>query len=279
MKKERRLFCEISPLCYQISVRKEAFKKDVRDLLHGVRIAKTRRKDNLPCLWKSDAKLIKRRLEGVDMHLQINKATNLRLAAKKLDGLVVLPGETFSFWNTVGQATAKKGYLEGLVIHRSELKSGVGGGLCQMANLIHYLVLHSPLEVTELHHHSDALFPDFKRRVPFGTGTSICYKSLDYRFKNTTDRPVQLRVWVQDDEMLMGELRGETALREKYRLVEEDHHYAKDSDGVFYRNSLVYRLVTDRDSGQLLRKELVLRNHSRVLYDPSLIPPEELRSP
>ena len=52
-----------------------------------------------------------------------------------------------------------------------------------MANMIHWLVLHTPLEVTELHHHSDALFPDVKRRVPFGTGTSISYKALDYRFK------------------------------------------------------------------------------------------------
>ena len=53
------------------------------------------------------------------------------------------------------------------------MKKGVGGGLCQMANMIHWLILHTPLEVTELHHHSDALFPDVKRRVPFGTGTSI----------------------------------------------------------------------------------------------------------
>lgn len=279
MRKDRRLFCELSPFCYQISVRKEALKKDARDLVRGTRIAKKRQSQSLPCIWKSDAKLIKRRLEGVDMQLQINKATNLRLAAEKLDGLVVLPGETFSFWNTVGQATAAKGYLEGLVIHRTELKSGVGGGLCQMANLIHYLVLHSPLEVTELHHHSDALFPDFKRRVPFGTGTSICYKSLDYRFKNTSAHPVQLRIWVQDGEMLMGELRSSVPLSQKYRLVEENHHYAQDDDGVFYRNSLVYRLVTDRESGALVRKELVLRNHSRVLYDPSLIPLEEIRTP
>ena len=79
--------------------------------------------------------------------------------------------------------------------------------------------------------------------------------------------------------MLMGELRSSVPLSQKYRLVEENHHYAQDDDGVFYRNSLVYRLVTDRESGALVRKELVLRNHSRVLYDPSLIPPEEIRTP
>ena len=278
MKKERKLFCEFGPRCYRISVRKEALKRDLRDLLRGTKIARTKQGDNLPYIWKSDMKRIKRELLGVDMQLQINKATNLRLAAKELDGLIVQPGETFSFWDTIGQATAEKGYLEGLVIHRTALKSGVGGGLCQMANLIHYLVLHSPLTVAELHHHSDAIFPDSGRRVPFGTGTSVCYKSLDYRFRNTTAHPVQLRVWVQDDDWLMGEMRSDTALTCKYRLLEEDHHYKQEADGVNYRNSRVYRVITDRETGRQIAKETVLVNHSRVLYDPALIPKEEIRN-
>lgn len=57
------------------------------------------------------------------------------------------------------------------------------------------MVLNSPLTVTELHHHTDALFPDSGRRVPFGTGTSIFYKNVDYRFRNDTDTPVQLLIW------------------------------------------------------------------------------------
>ena len=132
------------------------------------------------------------------MQLQKNKVKNLLLASKKIDGIIIKPGEEFSFWNLVGNATKRKGYLEGLVISNSQMKKGVGGGLCQMANMIHWLVLHTPLEVTELHHHSDALFPDVKRRVPFGTGTSISYKALDYRFKNTTKYPIQIRVWLDD---------------------------------------------------------------------------------
>lgn len=82
-------------------------------------------------------------------------------------------------------------------------RADVGGGLCQLANLIHWLVLNSPLTVTEIHHHSDALFPDDQRRVPFGTGTSVFYKNVDYQFQNTTDQPVQLRIWL-DDTYLYG---------------------------------------------------------------------------
>lgn len=276
MKKEKKLFCERGPLAYKISLFKEARKKDFRDFKAGRKIAKKRRKDSLEYIWKGDTKLLLRKLHGVDMQLQKNKVENLRIASKKIDGIIIKPGEEFSFWNLVGNATKRKGYLEGLVISNSHMKKGIGGGLCQMANMVHWLVLHTPLEVTELHHHSDALFPDVKRRVPFGTGTSISYKALDYRFKNTTQNPVQIRVWL-DDTFLYGEIRSTVPLQYKYKIVEEDNHYAKDEDGVFYRNSKVYRIIIDKETNQEIKKELILNNHSKVMYDYSLIPEEEIR--
>lgn len=77
------------------------------------------------------------------MELQRNKLVNLRLASAQINGLVVQPGETFSFWKLVGEPSAKRGYLDGLVISAGKLGRGVGGGLCQLANLIHWLVLNS----------------------------------------------------------------------------------------------------------------------------------------
>lgn len=143
-----------------------------------------------------------------------------------------------------------------------------------MANLIHYLVLHTDLEIVEKWHHSDALFPDVKRRVPFGTGTSIAYKALDYKFKNTTNHPVQLRIW-QDDTMLYGEIRSTVPLDFRYKLVEEGHHFSNE-DGIYYRNSKVYRIKTDKETKEEISKELILNNHSKVMYDYSLIPKEEI---
>ena len=156
------------------------------------------------------------------------------------------------------------------------MESGVGGGLCQMGNLIHWLVLNSPLTVTELHHHSDALFPDERRRVPFGTGTSVCYNHIDYRFRNDTDQTVQLLVWIEGDE-LCGELRSEKPFPHHYRLVEENHHFRKEGDD-WYRISQVYRLVYAQDNEAPIAKELILDNHSKVLYDPALIPAEQIRN-
>lgn len=276
MKMSRRLFCEYGPLAYKISLFKEARKKDLKDLIQGKKFAKKRQMENFEYIWKGDTKVLLRKLHGVDMDLQKNKVVNLKLASKKIDGIIVNPGEEFSFWNLVGNATEKKGYVEGLVISNSKMKKGIGGGLCQMANMIHWLVLHTPLTVTELHHHSDALFPDEKRRVPFGTGTSISYKALDYRFKNTTPYPIQIRVWL-DDKFLYGEIRSNVELKEKYKIVEEDNYYAKDVDGKFYRNSKVYRIIMDKETHEEKKKELILNNHSQVMYDYDLIPKEQIR--
>lgn len=272
----RKLFCELGPTAYKISVLKEAVRKDIQDMFKGNKIAKKRDNNKLKYILKGDAKILLRKLEGVDMQLQRNKVVNLKIASSNIDGVIIMPGETFSFWNMVGKPTKEKGYLEGLVIMDSKrFGKDYGGGLCQLANLIHYLVLHTPMEVTELHHHSDALFPDYKRRVPFGTGTSVSYKSVDYRFKNTLPYPVQLKVWL-DDTMLYGEIRADYELDNKYRLVEEDHHYSLEN-GVYYRNSNVYRVITNKETKEIVKKELILKNHSRVMYDYSLIPKDEIR--
>ncbi|MFA9380857.1 MAG: VanW family protein, partial [Acetanaerobacterium sp.] len=196
-------------------------------------------------------------------------------AAAWLDGLLIYPGETFSFWRTVGRVSGERGYLAGMTIVGGRPESDIGGGLCQLANLVHWLVLNSPLTVTELHHHSDAIFPDSGRRVPFGTGTSVFYKNVDYRFRNDTDRTVQLRVWLEQDD-LCGELLSESAFPCRYRIEEEGHCFVREG-GDYYRLSRVYKCTIDRKSGETLLRELILNNHSRVLYDHRLIPAGEIK--
>jgi vancomycin resistance protein VanW len=125
----RKLFCEYGPLAYKISLFKEAKKKDLIDFKNGKKFAKKYNKENFEYIWKGDTKVLLRKLHGVDMQLQINKVKNLQLASKKIDGIIINPGEEFSFWNLVGNATKRKGYVEGLVISNSQMKKGVGGRL------------------------------------------------------------------------------------------------------------------------------------------------------
>ena len=271
----RKLFCDISPTCYEISVWKCCRIREIKDFFSRKKFAAQKSSDLLPNVVKGHTSVLVRRLEGVDMRLQENKVTNIALATAKINGIIVRPGETFSFWRTVGKTAEKQGYKEGLVIYRGgKLGSGIGGGLCQMANMVHWLVLNSPLTVTELHHHSDALFPDERRRVPFGTGTSVLNNYIDYRFKNTTGQTVQLVTWIEDGE-LCGELRSEHQYPCRYKLYEEDNRFVEES-GKWYRLSKVWRSVIDRGTGEELRRELILDNHSLVMYDPVLIPPEQI---
>ena len=198
--------------------------------------------------------------------MQDNKAVNLALAAPKINGILIRPGETFSFWHLVGRPSAANGYRTGMVIANAQTGEAVGGGMCQFSNLIHWMVLHAPLTITEQHHHDQFdLFPDFGRQVPFGTGTSIFYNYLDYRFRNDTEQTYQLLVHTTPTH-LCGELRTDAPLAVKYHIAAENERFVRE-DGVVYRCGEVYRTMVDKTTGNVLSRELLRRNHARVLYD------------
>ena len=80
---------------------KEILKRHIQDMLHKTQFAKERTEDLLPIIVYRHNSLIRRRLGNVNMQLQENKATNLALAVKHIDGLVIHPGETFSVWKLI----------------------------------------------------------------------------------------------------------------------------------------------------------------------------------
>jgi vancomycin resistance protein VanW len=104
-----------------------------------------------------------RELKDVDMWLQHNKVKNLKIASNRLNKLLIKPGETFSYWRLIGNTTKRKGYVDGMILFYGKVTTGVGGGLCQLSDLIYWMTLHSPLTVTERYRHSYDVFPDSKR--------------------------------------------------------------------------------------------------------------------
>ena len=263
---KRKLFCEISPLTYKISMEKGIALRNIKDLTTKEKFANYKSEEKLPFLIYKHNSLIRRKLGNVNMELQENKAKNLSIAAPKINGIIIRPGETFSLWKLVKRCSKKYGYKEGLTIAFDKPSSGIGGGLCQLSNLIHWMILHTDMEITEHHHHDEIdLFPDFKRVIPFGTGTSIMYNYQDYRFKNTTNLTYQLIIYLTD-EYLCGELRADNRQNYKYHISAEDVFFSKEKDGV-YRNGKVYREKNDCKTGKCVKKELIRTNHARVCYD------------
>ncbi len=270
---KRMLFCEISPFTYRLSMEKEILKRHLSDLFGKTVFAREQTEDLLPVLICQHKSLIRRRLGNVNMQLQENKATNLALAVTPINGLLIHAGETFSVWKLVGRTTKRKGYKEGLTIAKGQPSKGIGGGLCQLSNLIHWMVLHSELTITEHHHHDGFdLFPDFGRQIPFGTGTSISYNYIDYRVKNETTNTYQLRLWV-DGEYLCGELRATSPQPHTFHIHAENEYFSREGNDV-YRNGEVYRDTIDPITGRHIESKLIRTNHAKVMYD---CPPHLIR--
>jgi len=210
-----------------------------------------------------------RKLKDVDMELQYNKIINLKLAAKKLNGLVIKPGETFSYWKLIGKPTYKKGYLDGLVLcANGTFKAGVGGGLCQLSNLIYWMTLHTNLTVTERYRHSHDVFPDVNREQPFGTGATCSYNSLDLQIFNGTSSDFQLLIYIKEDN-LVGEWKSTHQSMNKYEVYEKDHSITPGMFGGYMRNNMIYRKVYNENIG-LIKEEYITENHAYMTYSPYL---------
>ncbi|WP_242860872.1 VanW family protein [Defluviitalea phaphyphila] len=249
----KKLFCELNPITYKISVFKGIFFRKLKWLMNRNIYAKEFKKRKLPIKVYEHKSLIRRKFEGVDMRLQENKAVNLALAVPKINGIIIKPKEVFSFWKLVGSCTKLKGYKDGLIIKAGKVDHGIGGGMCQFTNLIHWMILHSPLTIIEHHHHDNIdMFPDYERKVPFGTGTSIMYNYLDYQFINNTNQTFQLIIYTTD-KYLCGELRTDKELDHFYHIVEENSYFTKEGDE-YYRNNEIYRIEIDKKQENILVK-------------------------
>lgn len=229
---------------------------------------KRRQAERLPQVQFSHATPLYRHLRGEEMALQENKAVNLRLAAARLDGVVLAPGETFSYWRLIGKPTRRKGYKEGMVLFLGRIGSDVGGGLCQLSNLIFWMALHTPLTVVERYRHSHDVFPDTNRTQPFGSGATCAYPHRDLMIRNDTDQPFQLCLRVGETH-LEGQWRALRPPAYRYEIVERDHRMDQASWGGYVRHNALYRRVWDR-SGRLLREEFLFANDAVMMYSPLL---------
>ena len=202
------------------------------------------------------------------MELQKNKVVNLQLAAARLNGVVLRPGETFSYWRLIGKPSRKKGYREGMVLFLGRIGSDVGGGLCQLSNLIFWMTLHTPLTVMERYRHSHDVFPDSNRIQPFGSGATCAYPHRDLMIRNDTDQCFQLCVRVGETH-LEGEWRAEAPQKFQYEILERNARMDQASWGGYIRHNELFRRVFDLD-GTLLREECLFANDAIMMYSPLL---------
>ncbi|NDW19236.1 vancomycin resistance protein [Dysgonomonas sp. 216] len=266
-KPKRKLLSQRHPVLYFIAVWLRRIRRYFDWHFDGNKYSLKRMPHKLPFRVKKHQSVLLKKLGESDMQLQINKVTNLRIAIAEIDGLIIKPGEVFSFCRLVGLPTRRRGFLEGMELSFGKAKPGIGGGLCQISNLIHWLVMHSPLTIKERYHHSFDPFPDDGRVLPFGSGATVFYNYRDYQFANNTPHTFQLNLWLTD-KCLEGELRIDTELDYAYHVYEKDHQFLKIGDDFFRKNEIWRKKILKFKGGEVLEDEQLIKNFARVTYTP-----------
>lgn len=117
----------------------------------------------------------------------VNRSTNIKLASAKIDGIVVMPGETFSYNSTVGKRTAAAGFKSAAIYAGGEVTTGIGGGICQVSSTLYNSVLLSNLEIVERYNHG--FNPGY---VPAGRDATVSWGGPDFKFKNSRNYPIKI---------------------------------------------------------------------------------------
>lgn len=116
-----------------------------------------------------------------------NRTTNLVIACQKINGKVVLAGETFSYNKALGPRTLAAGYRNGKVYEGGEVVDGIGGGICQISSTLYNTVLMANLETVERRNHQFVT-----SYLPAGRDATVVYGMTDFKFKNTRKYPVKI---------------------------------------------------------------------------------------
>lgn len=261
----KRRLSEIHPIIYKARIGQKRLFRHISDISKGLRFASDISEADLAFTCKKHQSLLRRKLGNSDPQLQENKIRNLEIACPTIDRLLIRPGETFSFWKQVGEATSQKGYCEGMQLSRGEVVRGVGGGLCQLANLLYWMALHTPLEIAERHHHSFDPFPDENRVLPFGSGAGVFYNYIDLRFFNPTDSVFQIKLWLTGQH-LKGSILCDREPPYSYHIFERDHKFLRKGEKIFRQNE-IWREVINRRTGVKTGEELIVSNFSEIKYE------------
>lgn len=262
----RKRLTQIFPMLLPIRIKQRKICFNLKMKMDGKKYCVKQMNEKLPVKVFKYKSLLLRKLGDTDMQLQVNKVTNLKIAASKISGVLINPGETFSFWKLVGDISYKKGYMDGVFLSDGQVKVGVGGGLCQLANLLFWMFLHTDLEVVERYRHGFDPFPDYGRVIPFGTGATLVDGWKDLKMKNNSDRIYQVNIWF-DDQYIHGDIMVDKSPEYVYHIKEEGHRFFKKSDGKIYRQNKIYKETVNRKTGNLEKTELAFENDCEIKYD------------
>ena len=197
-----------------------------------------------------------------------NRATNLRLACEALNGIILLPGDEFSYNQALGERTADKGYKGAASYLNGETVTTLGGGICQPSSALYMCTLYADLEIVERTCHS---YPS--SYVPLGMDATVSWGGPDFRFKNNTDFPIRIDAVADGGKVtikLIGTETNDYYVKMEYEVLGVSYPETKEIEvepGSGHKDGEVkttaytgytvqsYKLKYDRDSDELISRE------------------------
>lgn len=203
-----------------------------------------------------------------------DRTKNLMLACEKINGTILMPGETFSFNQTVGERTREGGYREATAYVAGESVPEIGGGVCQVASSIYYATLQADLPAVERHAHTYLV-----TYVPQGMDAAIYWNQLDFQFKNISPYPIKIDADVSDGAVhillrgrdwkdytveLSYDILSETPWKTVYRYVFDNSYEDGETIVTPYTGCRVatYKAIYDLDGKLIDTKEIAISNYS-----------------
>lgn len=208
--------------------------------------------------------LMKNTQTGLPMIYQENKVFNLKLAAKKLDGLIIRPKETFSFCLAVRDADKEIAYKEGLTEVYGKLTAQQGGGLCMLSNLLFWVFLHTPLTIVERHGHGKKDFPEPPSDAPMGVDATVLEGWLDLKVRNDTSTAYQICISF-DDQFIYGSIRADKDSDREIQVINGPTTYYRERNRIFEEVDVIQNTFS-RTSGKCLSSRILYRNCCEIGY-------------
>ena len=123
-----------------------------------------------------------------------NRIGNIRLAAEKINGLIMMPGDVFSFNETVGQRTEEAGFRLAGAYNDGQVVEAIGGGICQVSSTLYCAQMYAQLKTTNrVNHYFKVDYLDY------GLDATVSWKNPDYKFTNSRDYPVKLVAFLDEE--------------------------------------------------------------------------------
>lgn len=161
----------------------------------------------------------------------ITRTNNLQVAINKINGVVVMPGETFSYNKTLGKRTAEAGYTDAAGYAGGKVVQMIGGGICQISTTLYDAVVYANLDIVERHNH---VF--LTSYAGAGKDATVVYGSLDFQFKNTRQYPIKI----------VGLLQSGIATVSIYGIKEENEYEVEIETTIL--NYIPYNVIYENDS-------------------------------